>query len=323
MMANQYLPHVLRGLASLPERATQAAGSLQYGGSYDPGPALEAALLMGGAPRGALGAGPIRAYHSSPHAFERFDISKIGTGEGAQAYGHGLYFAENPATAQAYREAFNARMGRQVGPDDLARRMLEYHKGNREGAIAELQRRQESSELAREIERVRGDQVSPVESNIPEAIKLLESGKHLGAYTYEVNIRADPEQLLRRDVPLSEQPYVSKVFDPQIEALKRISEIKQSHDPRGEELHNLLWGKQLMAGAPTGEASRRVSSFMRESGVPGMSYYDQFSRLRPEGRPTSNYVMFGDDLIDILRRYGVVGAIPPGLAGLVSGEGRQ
>ena len=37
----------------------------------------------------------IRAYHGSPHDFDKFDLSKIGTGEGAQAYGHGLYFAEN------------------------------------------------------------------------------------------------------------------------------------------------------------------------------------------------------------------------------------
>src|SRR5207342_2800679 len=46
-----------------------------------------------------LGSGvvrPIRAYHSSPHDFEKFDASKIGTGEGAQVYGHGIYFAENP-----------------------------------------------------------------------------------------------------------------------------------------------------------------------------------------------------------------------------------
>ena len=41
----------------------------------------------------------IRAYHSSPHDFDKFDLSKIGTGEGAQVYGHGLYFAENPAVS--------------------------------------------------------------------------------------------------------------------------------------------------------------------------------------------------------------------------------
>src|SRR5512147_2394588 len=41
-------------------------------------------------------------YHGSPHKFDKFDASKIGTGEGAQAYGHGLYFAENPKVAKEY-----------------------------------------------------------------------------------------------------------------------------------------------------------------------------------------------------------------------------
>ena len=43
-------------------------------------------------------------YHGSPHDFDRFDLKKIGTGEGAQAYGHGLYFAENEGVARGYRE---------------------------------------------------------------------------------------------------------------------------------------------------------------------------------------------------------------------------
>ena len=43
---------------------------------------------------------PMDVYHGSPHKFDRFDASKIGTGEGAQAYGHGIYTAENPGIAQ-------------------------------------------------------------------------------------------------------------------------------------------------------------------------------------------------------------------------------
>src|SRR5215469_8900609 len=39
---------------------------------------------------------PIHAFHGSPYDFEKFSSANIGTGEGAQAYGHGLYFAENP-----------------------------------------------------------------------------------------------------------------------------------------------------------------------------------------------------------------------------------
>lgn len=45
------------------------------------------------------------AYHGSPHDFDKFrlDDATIGTGEGAQAYGHGLYFAENVDTAKSYQ----------------------------------------------------------------------------------------------------------------------------------------------------------------------------------------------------------------------------
>jgi hypothetical protein len=42
-------------------------------------------------------------FHGSPHSFEAFDIGKIGTGEGAQAYGHGLYFAERRGIAEDYK----------------------------------------------------------------------------------------------------------------------------------------------------------------------------------------------------------------------------
>jgi len=46
------------------------------------------------------------AYHGTPHTIKgKFDISKVGTGEGAQAYGHGMYFAENPSVAETYKRA--------------------------------------------------------------------------------------------------------------------------------------------------------------------------------------------------------------------------
>ena len=45
------------------------------------------------------------AYHGTPHRFEEFSLDAIGTGEGAQAHGWGLYFAENKDVSEAYREA--------------------------------------------------------------------------------------------------------------------------------------------------------------------------------------------------------------------------
>lgn len=52
---------------------------------------------------------PIVAYHGSPYDFDHFDLGKIGTGEGAQAYGHGLYFAENPRVAQSYKDILSTK----------------------------------------------------------------------------------------------------------------------------------------------------------------------------------------------------------------------
>jgi hypothetical protein len=46
--------------------------------------------------------------HASPHRFEQFSMDKIGTGEGAQVYGHGLYFAENPTVVDEYFKQFNS-----------------------------------------------------------------------------------------------------------------------------------------------------------------------------------------------------------------------
>ena len=45
-------------------------------------------------------------WHGSPHKFDKFDSSKIGTGEGAQAYGHGLYLAESDKVAGEYANMF-------------------------------------------------------------------------------------------------------------------------------------------------------------------------------------------------------------------------
>ena len=63
---------------------------------------------------------PIRAYHGSPHDFDKFSMDKIGSGEGNQTYGHGLYFAENEAVARSYRDALAKSDGSRVRPDSEA-----------------------------------------------------------------------------------------------------------------------------------------------------------------------------------------------------------
>jgi GNAT superfamily N-acetyltransferase len=44
------------------------------------------------------------AFHGSPHKFDKFTLDHIGSGEGTQAYGWGLYFAGDKQVAEWYRE---------------------------------------------------------------------------------------------------------------------------------------------------------------------------------------------------------------------------
>lgn len=62
-----------------------------------------------------------RAWHGSPHRFDRFTTQAIGTGEGAQAFGWGMYFSETEALAEWYREELSAHKnvkGAKYGYDD-------------------------------------------------------------------------------------------------------------------------------------------------------------------------------------------------------------
>lgn len=58
-------------------------------------------------------------YHGSPAKFSRFDPTKIGSGEGAQAYGYGHYVAQNPAVAKDYQR----RLAKEAQATDLNTKM--------------------------------------------------------------------------------------------------------------------------------------------------------------------------------------------------------
>ncbi|WP_373078690.1 LPD38 domain-containing protein [Zhongshania sp.] len=46
-------------------------------------------------------------YHGTPHNFDLFSLAAVGSGEGAQAYGWGLYFAGKREVAEYYRDALS------------------------------------------------------------------------------------------------------------------------------------------------------------------------------------------------------------------------
>lgn len=61
---------------------------------------------------GAVSPLGINVYHGTgAKQFSKFNLDKIGSGEGAQAYGHGLYFAGDPEVARSYYDSLKTVKG--------------------------------------------------------------------------------------------------------------------------------------------------------------------------------------------------------------------
>lgn len=253
-------------------------------------------------------AGAIRAWHGSPHDFDRFDMSKIGTGEGAQAYGHGLYFAENPAVAKEYRDNLRYAHKRYeidgkppeefgIAPNDSAL----FSAAN--GRLPEFRQTWENWPRDNEAK------VALAEKNLRLANAL--EGRTVQQITpdgrlYEVNINAEPEDFLDYDAPIADQPLA-------MEALRNLDLDKTGALSRtktmlrfardGQELPEYrTTGRELLnAVSNYGENRAAEHGALMPFGIQGIKYFDQGSRGAANG--TSNFVVFNDRLIDILNKY--------------------
>lgn len=267
----------------------------------------------------------ISAYHSSPHEFERFDMSKMGTGEGNQSYGPGLYFAENPGVSgqggQYWRDFLN-RM--KSGPERTAAFALLASKFDKEKAAERLLKsRDYHLDFAIPGKYANGPEVEEGSRLLAEeyekAANMIKSGKAIPPYTYEVRINANPDHFLQWDKPLSQQdPKVLKAAAPFFPAgfpeKNKYGEIFKGEDLYDEiarRAGGVMYSKKLTElGVPEkmpGGTPSRLSQYLVKSGVPGIKYLDQGSRSRGFG--THNYVVFDENLIDMKKRYSMGGSV--------------
>ena len=96
---------------------------LQTGEIYGPeAQQMAASLAAGYNPVGMM------AYHGTPHNIVgKFDASKIGSGEGGQAYGYGMYFAQNPKVSTEYAKIGGEGNLYKVDiPNQMIPKMLDY-----------------------------------------------------------------------------------------------------------------------------------------------------------------------------------------------------
>lgn len=106
------------------------------------------------------------AYHGTPHRFEEFSLDAIGTGEGAQAHGWGLYFAADKKIAQNYYDALNSvdyyyDNIRQIGANLILYKRI--HEQGKESILEEISKKEE--EIKKKLENEEKNEFSEILNN--------------------------------------------------------------------------------------------------------------------------------------------------------------
>ncbi|WJI48224.1 hypothetical protein NL532_23975 [Mesorhizobium sp. C120A] len=255
------------------------------------------------------------AWHGTPHEFDQFSLDKIGTGEGNQSFGWGLYFAGKKEIAEHYRKGLSynqiVRDFREALPDD--------------GDFSDV------------LDLVGSGHFTPYQDRVLKALDaddwlgfdypsqaISAAYRHLDDHDpsqglrdaiassgklFKVDLPEDSE-LMVWDKPLSEQPDAVKTAIRSMSSPKTglfSSAIKKF---RSERLDDIFAGKdwdtitaQEFYGAlklALG-SDKAASESLRAADIPGHRYLDGQSRAAGDG--TFNYVIYDDTRVNVEERF--------------------
>jgi hypothetical protein len=258
------------------------------------------------------------------HPLGRFDMSKIGTGEGAQAYSRGLYFAEREKTAKGYRDALKGRM---VTTSDGVTKTYGQH-------ITEVEDAIRAAHPNLNPDNIRAAAKSVVDDNLTDA-DVEGMGQWEGVYKsgiaanknaqaskgsmYEVNIAATPDEFIDWDLPLDEQS------ESVMNALNKTDWYKYAEEGAYEAAGNRgdnPYGMDLVRYLEE-DGAEDAAQMLKDAGIKGIQYADAQTRFG-KGPKTKNYVVYDDKLISISKKYGIsIPAAAAVLAGTMTPEEAQ
>jgi hypothetical protein len=233
---------------------------------------------------------PIITYHGSPHTFPptannplgEFDPMKVGTGEGAQAYGTGAaYLAEAKKLAEGYA---GANAGRAAAFDGLI----------------DLLPKPAQMEVYKAMQMTDGPfkkaKIDDIVSRFPESSPVFQANT---GNLYKVDLPDEHvAKMLDWDKPLSEQhPSVQSALAKLDPDLYHPTGNEYSPDEVGAETY------LRMANSPLAKNQSDASEVMRNAGITGIRYLDAASR-DAAGKGTSNFVVFDPKHMNILERSG-------------------
>ena len=267
-------------------------------------------------------------YHGSPHKFDKFDSSKIGTGEGAQAYGHGLYLAESPAVAGQYADTLGVvgavdNGGNQIGKTGV---VSLFSKALKEKGLSDAAALSQATQWADNF--IAGKPVThSIASGVVQknGLKAAKDGS-----LYKVDLPDEHiAKMLDWDKPLSQQPQaiqdavkplLTDAFDvrgykggwgslePDADAVRDVF-TKTGHSlgtfsAQDAAALNFPGSAIVKALGNMDTESAATAQLLRKQGLTGIRYLDGGSRSAGAG--SSNFVVFpgNEGLLKILERNG-------------------
>jgi hypothetical protein len=269
----------------------------------------------------------IAAYHGTPHVIkDGFQLAKIGTGEGAQAYGWGLYFAENIDVAREYQ----AKLSRDRFKDEATKVYNDWKSNNpKEASIFEDEviskgiQNVRNEDFAIELQNIL-DGFRSTEANVSSAEKLSSRISGIGNL-YSVDLNIENDKLLDWDSVFAKQsdfiknalqPIIGQITDANLGELDRFT--------LGAVLSDFYRNPKLIGLG----SKKEVSEFFAQQGIQGIKYFDRASRFAQPKRTgfgwlvddyrgsnyfktkeealefakkaaTSNFVVFDESLINV------------------------
>ena len=256
-------------------------------------------------------------WHGTPYRGienEGFSLHAIGTGEGAQAYGWGIYFAGDREISEAYRRKLSPVESVISFPEfDESVTFIETNEGwvseedggvleGMEAAAADILEHGDIEEVRQNLAEALEDDFDRIQvhrssneydvDDVQEALDLIDRGgikiETRNGQLYSADI-PENDVLLDYDSPLSEQPEAVKAaleiaFAEQDKA-ETFAEM-QEEGARGEDFYNAL---------AEDDGPQAASELLLKHGIPGLRYLDGNSRADGEGN--HNFVIWNEDLL--------------------------
>ena len=236
------------------------------------------------------------AWHGSPHIFTQFDLGAIGTGEGAQVHGWGLYFAQGRPVAEKYRDDLSKGRavsinGRVYDEPNIFDDSLTHAEQHALGSY--LISGRNIDEAIKKAESVYAENPTP---DTKEAIEILKSGSiksvnETSGSLFEVEI-PENDVLLDEQKKFRSQPAKVKMNIQQlVKAEKHFGRLPADF----RVTNDMTGGKFYQKLADAVGSPKKASELLNKYGVEGITYKGE-----TDGRC---YVVFDDQAINIIDTY--------------------